>query len=69
MLILISSEKSTKVTSLHSIDLTAVASEGAAVNAIAMDIVKRSPKWKPGMNDGKGVRVTYQIPLVFTAQQ
>lgn len=41
----------------------------AAVNAIAMDIVKRSPKWKPGKNDGKGVRVTYQIPLVFTAQQ
>ena len=40
----------------------------AAVNAIATDIVKRSPKWKPGKNDGKGVRVTYQIPLVFSAQ-
>ena len=38
-----------------------------AVNAIAESIVKRSPKWKPGMNDGKGVRVTYQIPLVFSA--
>ena len=38
----------------------------AVVNALAEDIVKRSPKWKPGMNDGKGVRVTYQIPLVFT---
>lgn len=39
----------------------------AAVNAMAIDIVKRSPKWKPGKNDGKGVRVTYQIPLVFSA--
>ena len=41
----------------------------AALNSIAADIVKRSPKWKPGKNDGKGVRVTYQIPLEFTALQ
>ena len=39
----------------------------ATVNAIAEDIVRRSPKWRPGKNDGKGVRVTYQIPLVFSA--
>lgn len=37
----------------------------AYTNAIAEDIVRRSPKWKPGMNDGKSVRVTYQIPISF----
>lgn len=37
----------------------------AATNAVAEGIVRRSPKWKPGMNDGKGVRATFQIPLTF----
>jgi len=32
----------------------------------AIRVVSEMPKWKPGMQDGKAVRVYYQIPIRFT---
>ena len=31
----------------------------------AVRVVKMLPKWKPGMNNGEFVRVSYQIPIFF----
>ena len=31
----------------------------------ALRVVRSSPKWKPGMKDGKPVRVTYTFPVTF----
>ena len=31
----------------------------------AMRVVKAMPKWKPGMNEGKPVRVSYALPIHF----
>lgn len=36
-----------------------------ALNEEAMRVIRKSPKWKPGMVDGHAVRCTYQIPVVF----
>ena len=38
-----------------------------SLNAEAVRVVKSSPKWKPGMKDGKPCRVTYTLPVVFVA--
>lgn len=32
----------------------------------AMRVIRNMPRWKPGMQDGKPVRVSYMIPLKFT---
>lgn len=34
-------------------------------DAEAMRVVKAMPKWKPGMNEGKPVRVSYMLPISF----
>jgi len=34
-----------------------------------MEIVKNSPKWTPGRQQNKPVRVTYQVPIVFKITQ
>ena len=36
-----------------------------AIDAEAVRVIKSSPKWKPGMKDGKPVRVTYTYPVIF----
>lgn len=36
-----------------------------ALDAEAVRVIKSSPKWKPGMKDGRPVRVTYHHPVVF----
>ena len=35
------------------------------LDAEAIRVLKMMPKWKPGMNDGKPVRVQYTIPFYF----
>ena len=35
----------------------------------AVRVVKKSPKWKPGMIDGKPVRVKYCVPVNFRLQE
>ena len=37
----------------------------AALDAEAVRVVKSSPKWKPGMKDGKPCRVTCTLPVIF----
>jgi protein TonB len=34
-----------------------------------IDLVKKSPKWTPGRQQNKPVKVTYQVPVVFKLQQ
>lgn len=35
------------------------------LDAEAVKVVKAMPKWTPGMNNGKAVRVQYTLPIVF----
>ena len=35
------------------------------IDAEALRVLKAMPKWKPGMNDGKPVRVQFTMPFVF----
>jgi protein TonB len=34
-----------------------------------IEIVKKSPKWTPGRQQNKPVKVTYQVPVLFKLQQ
>ena len=36
-----------------------------SLDAEAVRVIKSSPKWKPGIKDGKPVRVTYHHPVIF----
>jgi TonB family protein len=38
------------------------------LNAEASRVVSIMPKWKPGIKDGKAVRVSYNLPIKFTLQ-
>ena len=35
------------------------------LDAEAIKVVMKSPKWKPGKKDGKPVRVSYTMPVMF----
>ena len=36
-----------------------------SLDAEAVRVVKSSPKWKPGIKDGKPIRVSYTLPVIF----
>lgn len=36
-----------------------------SLDAEAVRVIKSSPKWKPGIKDGKPCRVTYTLPVIF----
>ena len=36
-----------------------------SLDAEAVRVIKSSPKWKPGIKDGKPIRVTYTHPVIF----
>ena len=38
------------------------------IDAEAIRVIKLSPKWEPGMQGGKPVRVQHDIPISFTFQ-
>ena len=38
---------------------------GGGCDEEAVRVIKSMPKWKPGIQDGKAVRVNYQIPIHF----
>lgn len=42
---------------------------GDDLGAEAIRILKRSPKWTPGKQNGRPVRVAYNMPISFTLQQ
>lgn len=35
----------------------------------AIRVLKKSPKWKPGVQNGRPVRVSYSVPVMFALQQ
>jgi len=37
----------------------------AETDSLAVDIVKRSPKWKPAQQNGQTVRCLYSVPVSF----
>lgn len=49
-------------------DISIFRSVHPLLDAEAMRIVKKMPKWKPGRQDGKAVRVQYTMPLNFVMQ-
>ena len=40
----------------------------AALDTEALRVINSSPKWEPGFQDGKPVKVTYQFPVIFQLQ-
>ena len=38
------------------------------LDAEALRVINSSPKWEPGIQDGKPVKVTYQFPVIFQLQ-
>jgi len=39
-----------------------------ALDREAVNLIKRMPKWNPGMNDGRPVRVKFTLPVTFKLQ-
>ena len=39
---------------------------GSGLDQEALRIIKVSPNWMPGMQNGKRVRVAYSVPISFT---
>ncbi|MEB0303129.1 energy transducer TonB, partial [Mucilaginibacter sp. 5C4] len=39
---------------------------GSGCDEEAIRVLKRSPRWKPGIQNGRPVRVQYSIPVNFT---
>jgi len=47
-------------------DIKVVRSIGDGCDEEAIRVVKNSPKWKPGIQNGRPVRVMYSVPINFT---
>ena len=41
---------------------------GSGTGEEAMRVVSKSPNWSPGEQDGKPVRVTFQLPIIIKGQ-
>ena len=50
----------------HIVDATPKNCIGAGCEAEAVRLLEASPVWKPGIQDGKPVRVQYSIPISFS---
>ncbi|MCJ8211847.1 TonB family protein [Mucilaginibacter sp. RS28] len=46
-------------------DIKVLKGVSAEIDAEAIRVLKIAPKWKPGMQSGKPVRVSFTIPIVF----
>ncbi|MGZ4001705.1 MAG: energy transducer TonB, partial [Mucilaginibacter sp.] len=42
---------------------------GSGCDEEAMRVLRAAPKWKPGIQNGRPVRVQYQVPISFALQQ
>ncbi|WP_454804447.1 energy transducer TonB [Mucilaginibacter phyllosphaerae] len=47
-------------------DIKVLRSLGSGTDEEAIRVLKKSPKWKPGIQNGRPVRVQYSIPVNFT---
>jgi protein TonB len=50
-------------------DIKVVRGIGGGCDEEAVRALKSSPKWNPGVQNGRNVRVSYTIPIVFQLQQ
>jgi len=50
------------------VDITVVRSVDPSLDKEAMRVIKSMPKWKPGKQRGKPVRVKFTLPIVFRLQ-
>ena len=50
-------------------DIKVVRGIGSGCDDEAVRVLKSSPRWKPGIQNGRAVRVSYTIPISFTLQQ
>lgn len=41
---------------------------GAGCDEEAMRVIKKSPKWEPGVQNKQAVRVRYNMPINYTIQ-
>ena len=49
-------------------DIKVVKSAEPSLNAEAVRVVKSMPRWNPGMQNGKAVKVRYTLPVTFRLQ-
>ncbi|WP_026903857.1 energy transducer TonB [Pedobacter glucosidilyticus] len=42
---------------------------GGGCGEEALRVLSKSPKWKPGIQNGKFVRISYTVPIVFNLQE
>lgn len=49
-------------------NLKVVKGIGGGCDEEAMRVIKKSPFWKPGMQNGRAVRVAYLMPVVFRSE-
>lgn len=47
-------------------DITVVKGLGNGLDEIAVDLIRQSPKWKPGVQKGKAVAVKMTLPIYFS---
>jgi protein TonB len=50
------------------VDPEVIKSVDAALDKEAMRVIKAMPKWNPGKQRGKPVRVKYTVPVLFRLQ-
>ncbi len=50
------------------VDINVVRSVDPSLDKEAIRVIKSMPKWKPGMQRGKAVRVKFTLPIVFRLQ-
>jgi protein TonB len=50
-------------------DIKVVRGIGSGCDEEAVRALKASPKWKPGIQNGKPVRVQYSVPVAFSLAQ
>jgi periplasmic protein TonB len=46
-------------------DVSVVNGIGAGCDEEAVRVIKGMPRWKPGHQNGEGIRVEYKIPIIF----
>ena len=46
-------------------DIKVLRGLGYGTDEEAVRVLKKSPKWKPGIQNGRAVRVQYTIPIAF----
>jgi protein TonB len=50
-------------------DIKSIKKTDPLLENCVIEIVKKSPKWTPGRQQNKAVKVPYQVPIVFKIQQ